>query len=264
MVSGERETGSHVQPGVRCNVDAAEPAAVPTAECLAFTYPGEEQMRKNAIVDGHRRLLLRATAAGAMAALPAGLLVSRRVGAAALAPTPAQTTGPFYPLEYPPDHDADLVQVRGQAELARGDVAVIEGNVTDLRGRALDGAMVEIWQCDANGRYHHPGDRRRGEPDPAFQGYGRARTDDAGGYRFRTIRPVAYPGRAPHIHFRVSAEGLAPLTTQMYVLGDPANARDGLLNRLPDEAARRRLQVELVADGGGQALRGRFDIVLAG
>jgi len=123
---------------------------------------------------------------------------------------------------------------------------------------------VEIWQCDALGRYHHPQDRGGG--DPNFQGFGHTVTDADGGYRFRTIKPVPYPGRAPHIHFAVMGGGLRRLTTQMYVAGHPLNQGDWILNSVGDIRARERLIVSLApaADIEPGALAGQFDIVLGG
>jgi protocatechuate 3,4-dioxygenase, beta subunit len=111
--------------------------------------------------------------------------------------------------------------------------------VLDARGRPLPGYLVEIWQCDAHGHYlAERGSswsdwlKKREAPDPGFQGYGRTLTDAGGGYRFRTIRPVSYPGRTPHIHFKVRRDGRELLTTQMYVAGEPGNERDGIYGEL--------------------------------
>jgi protocatechuate 3,4-dioxygenase beta subunit len=181
----------------------------------------------------------------------------------ALLTTAPQTRGPFYPQALPLDSDNDLVQVAGRNALARGAITNLTGRVMDARGRAVAGAHVEIWQCDANGRYHHPWDRRDVPLDENFQGYGNFVTDDEGRYRFRTIRPVAYPGRAPHIHFAVRAPGAAPLVTQMYVAGAPENERDGILNRIRDPARRRALIVSFEpARTDSASLRAHFDIIL--
>ena len=177
---------------------------------------------------------------------------------AAPAPTPRQTAGPFYPQRLPLDHDNDLVSVTGAPGPARGTVLHLAGRVLDLDGRAVAGARVEIWQCDAGGRYHHPRDRGPA-PDPGFQGYGRARTDDDGGYRFRTIRPVPYPGRTPHVHFAVTPPGGQTLVTQMYVRGEASNERDFIFTRIPAHLRERVLVALEPADGGG--LSARFDIV---
>lgn len=199
---------------------------------------------------------------GGALVLATGLAPRRAL--AALLPTPPQSEGPFYPPSLPRDIDADLVRVTGLDARAMGTVTHVVGRVLDRDGRPVPRALVEIWQCDANGRYLHPGDRGRNPRDPAFQGYGRTLTDAGGGYRFRTIRPVPYPGRTPHIHFKVAVPGLGELTTQMYVKGEPGNARDFLLNSVRDPAARERLLVELspaeAIESG--ALTGTFDIVL--
>jgi len=182
---------------------------------------------------------------------------------AALLPTPAQTAGPFYPDELPLDSDNDLVRVAGEAAAALGTVTHVTGRVLDSSGRAIERARVEIWQCDANGRYHHPRDDSAAPLDRGFQGYGRTETDTSGAYRFRTIRPVPYPGRTPHIHFAVLAPGAEPLVTQMYVVGEPRNASDGIFNRI-DATARARILVALAPapEIENGTLRGSFDIVL--
>ena len=197
-------------------------------------------------------------------ALAAGLsLALVRAPAAALPRTPPQSRGPFYPHDLPLEVDADLVRVGGRDTLAKGVTAHLSGVVRDPRGRPLPEVLVEIWQCDANGRYHHPRDRRNAPLDENFQGYGRTRTGADGRYRFRTIRPVAYPGRAPHVHFALKGHGFEPLVTQMYVQGAPENARDGLLNRIRNPTLRASLVVpfEPHPDLPGERIA-RFDIVL--
>jgi protocatechuate 3,4-dioxygenase beta subunit len=203
-----------------------------------------------------RAILTTGLACGGAAVLPGPL-------AAAWLATPRQTEGPFYPLELPLDSDNDLVTVEGREQPAAGIVTHVFGRVLDEAGKPVAGARVEIWQCDASGRYHHPGDRG-GQADPNFQGFGRMAVDAEGGYRFRTIKPVSYPGRTPHIHFAISGAGIERLTTQMYVAGEPLNARDFILNRVRDPAARGRLIVPLEAAPQiePEALAGRFDIVL--
>lgn len=195
-----------------------------------------------------------AVLAGVMRPLPA---------AAALMPTPPQTSGPFYPLTLPLDSDNDLVRVIGQAAEAAGTVAHVGGRVLDLDGRPVGGARVEIWQCDANGRYHNVRDSRPGTEDPGFQGYGQMLTAVDGGYRFRTIRPVPYPGRTPHIHFRISGNGFDSLTTQLYVAGEPRNAGDSVLNGI-EVTARERVMVPFLPapEVEAKALKAAFDIVL--
>jgi len=123
---------------------------------------------------------------------------------------------------------------------------------------------VEIWQCDARGIYHHPQQPGLQRRDTAFQGYGRTDVAADGRYSFRTIRPVAYPGRTPHIHFKVHAPGAGRLTTQMYIAGERQNAVDGVLNAIRSTRARESLIVRLepASDVEAGALKGNFDIVL--
>ena len=182
----------------------------------------------------NRRLLERrlvvAGLAGAVA-LPLARAQSGRAGGA----TPAQTLGPFYPRtadERPRETDADLLRVDGDRVLSRGVPIFLAGRVVDGRGAPVADAAVEIWQCDANAVYHHPAGGAESDRDPNFQGYGVAKTDSAGEFRFRTIRPVAYPGRTPHIHVRVQTAGGRALATQLYLPDDPGNRRDFLFSRL--------------------------------
>lgn len=204
-----------------------------------------------------RRFVIRSLgAAGLVAALP---------GAAAHAATvtPAQTLGPFYPREFPLDRDNDLARVAGQQ--AKGQVSHVFGTVSDGAGRVLRGARVEIWQVNAFGRYHDPRDRHDAPFDPGFQGYGEVTTNEAGEYRFRTIKPVPYPGRTAHIHFKITAPGGdTNLVTQLYLEGEPGNARDSQLNAIRDTVARNSIIVPFAAapEIEADALAARFAIVL--
>lgn len=194
----------------------------------------------------------------------AAVIGRRGFAAGVLTATPAQTAGPFYPERLPLDSDADLVTVSGRGAPASGTVTHVFGRVLDPQGRPVTGARVEIWQCDAFGHYHHPLDGDGA--DANFQGYGRSESDAAGAYRFRTIRPVVYGSRTPHIHFKVSAPGFPALTTQMYIEGEPRNASDFILSRIADPRARERVIVALAGADGiePRSLAGTFDIVLAG
>ncbi|MEE8271252.1 MAG: protocatechuate 3,4-dioxygenase [Alphaproteobacteria bacterium] len=196
--------------------------------------------------------------AAPLAAIPGHAL------AAVLSPTPRQSLGPFYPPTLPLDRDNDLTVVAGRSGRAAGVVTHVFGRLSDVDGRAVPGALIEIWQCNAFGRYHHPRAPANAPVDDDFQGYGQTVTDADGAYRFRTIRPVPYPGRTPHIHFAVQGPGFERLVTQMYVAGEPLNERDSLLNRVRDPAARARLIVPLepAPDIEPDALAGTFDIVL--
>jgi protocatechuate 3,4-dioxygenase, beta subunit len=203
------------------------------------------------------RPLNRRTVAAALVAFPATWTGLRAQPQAARQATPGQTEGPFYPVAFPKDTDWDLLR-NGALAYTRGQPAWVEGSVTDLGGKPVAGAQVEIWQCDEAGHYHHPGDG--GKADPSFQGFGRVTVGADGSYRFRTIRPVAYSGRTPHIHVKVKLQARELLTTQLYVAGDPHNERDFLWRNLP-EAARRAVTVPFV--GGADGLRATFPIVLA-
>jgi protocatechuate 3,4-dioxygenase beta subunit len=177
--------------------------------------------------------LLRRPLLGAALLLPLPALAQGRIE------TPRQSRGPFYPVAFPADTDADLVRVRGAAAEAMGTVAHLRGRVTDTLGAAIPGALVEIWQCDAQGIYRHPRAPDTARFDANFQGYGRTLADAAGRYAFRTLRPAPYPGRTPHIHVQVTRPGGAGmLVTQLYVAGEPLNARDGLLDAIRDPRAR--------------------------
>jgi protocatechuate 3,4-dioxygenase beta subunit len=202
-------------------------------------------------------LLRRRVAAAVLVAAPALLLGVRAQPAAALRPTPAQTEGPFYPLVMPADADYDLLR-NGALDYPEGRRAWLEGRVADLAGRPLAGAQVEIWQCDHAGHYHHPGDGDLA--DKRFQGFGRVTVAADGSYRFRTIRPVRYSGRTPHIHVKVRLGNNELLTTQVYVANDPGNPRDSLWRSL-SAADRAALTVDFAP--GGDGLQASFPIVVA-
>ena len=194
----------------------------------------------------------------ALIAMPA--LLTGRVALAAEARrlTPAQTEGPFYPVDLPADTDFDLLR-QGELRYTRGQPSWLEGTVVDPDGRPVGGASVEIWQCDVDGHYRHP--RDGGRADPAFQSFGRVAVDAQGRYRFRTIRPVAYSGRTPHIHLKVMLAQRTLLTTQVYVDGEPGNERDGLWRSLRDPLDRAALTVPFQPSPDG--LRAQFPIVVA-
>lgn len=202
-----------------------------------------------------RALLLRSASLIAATAAPTWLTPSLAQGAS-LRPTPSQSEGPFYPVALPADTDFDLLR-QGAVRYTKGEAAWIEGTVLDTRGVPVAGALVEIWQCDQNGHYHHPGDG--GKADPTFQGFGRVVVGKDGTYRFRTLRPAPYGGRTPHIHVKVKLDGADLLTTQLYVAGDPGNARDFLWRRL-DERAQAAITVPFAPSSDG--LRARFPIVV--
>lgn len=179
--------------------------------------------------DARRKLIL---GAGALA-------LATRPALAALVPTPAQTRGPFYPVR-PLEADADLTTLKGRAGHAAGDVIHVAGRVLDRDGKPVRGATVEVWQANARGRYDHPRDINTEAPlDPNFQGFARLVTDAEGRYRFKTVKPGAYPMnpmnpggvRPPHIHFDIAGKR-GHLVTQMYFPDDPRNEADSIFQAL--------------------------------
>jgi len=199
-----------------------------------------------------RRLLIASAAAVAAPAWLSPAIAQPKP----LRPTPSQTEGPFYPVTLPADSDADLLR-NGKTVYSKGQPTWVDGTVTDLAGVPVAGAVVEIWQCDHEGRYHHPGDG--GKADPAFQGFGQVAVGRDGRYRFRTLKPVPYTGRTPHIHVKVRLDRQELLTTQLYVAGDPGNERDGLWRRMNEEA---RAAVTVPFTPGSDGLRATFPIAV--
>ena len=178
--------------------------------------------------------------------------------------TPAQGEGPFFPVQDQADKDADLTRVAGRSAQAQGEVVVVEGRVLDEGGQPIENALIDVWQANARGRYAHEGDPNPAPLDPNFQGWAKLTTDAEGRYRFRTIKPGAYPAteewsRPPHIHFKVARRGYHELTTQMYFAGDPLNDVDRLLQAL-SPAEQRMLVVDFVSGSGDPT--GQFDLVL--
>jgi protocatechuate 3,4-dioxygenase beta subunit len=200
-----------------------------------------------------RRLLRSGGAAVAALAWPALALAQRTVA--------PMTDGPFYPprawREQWPDWDADLSRVQrdGRSLQARGEHLGLVLQLADAKGRRIDGAEVEIWQCDALAVYHHPGVRRvAGQYDEGFQGFGAGRADADGSLRFRTIKPVPYPGRTPHIHIKLRHASFGEVTSQLFIAGDPGNARD-FLWRAVDGADRSMLEMQLQPAPADSGLR---------
>ncbi|MEM1164586.1 MAG: protocatechuate 3,4-dioxygenase [Pseudomonadota bacterium] len=205
-------------------------------------------------------MIPRSTRRGILASLACVLVPSNAMAAN---PTPRQAEGPFYPRssDRVVDEDWDLVKIDGSVRHAGGEILHLSGQVRTRSGDPAPGIVVEIWQCDVNGRYRHAGDRGVGRPlDEAFQGFGRTRTDDRGRYRFRTIRPVSYPGRTPHIHAKVFRDDGSVLTTQIYVDGEPANRHDFLFRSLGRRAqAALSMPVDRRRDG---ELKSTFNFVI--
>ena len=219
----------------------------------ALPHQAKPPMERNSrdVSTLRRRLFLGALACAAYPALAQGLVR-----------TPAQTEGPFYPDRLPLDRDNDLTMVAGRQAPAAGEITDLTGRILDLGGKPLRGVIIEIWQVDNNGHYIHTGDAGAGN-DVNFQGFGRFETGEDGAYRFRTIKPVPYPGRTPHIHVKLQKGGRELLTTQMYVQGHRLNERDGLLRSIRDPVQRASVLVPFLANKElPGTLAARFDIVL--
>ncbi|HVL58548.1 MAG TPA: protocatechuate 3,4-dioxygenase [Burkholderiaceae bacterium] len=199
--------------------------------------------------------------AQAAALAVAGGLLPRIALAARLEPTPRQSRGPFYPVDPPQELAHDLI-IERDGQRAAGNPVWVSGRVIDVDGRPQPNALVEIWQCNAAGRYHHPADRTPAPIDPLFRGYGRTLTDADGRYRFRTIQPVPYTGRTPHIHYQVSTDGALRLVTQLYVRGHPGNERDFLFRNLSASQQQLVLTDFEPPAAGTDTRQARFDLVL--
>jgi len=201
---------------------------------------------------------------GGLVGLGAAAVYIPGVFAQTLVDTPRQTEGPFYPDKLPLDTDNDLLIVNDRITPAVGEVTHLSGRVLDRRGDPLRNVVVEIWQVDHHGAYLHSGTGNREKRDGNFQGFGRFMTSTTGEYYFRTIKPVPYPGRTPHIHFKIKRGDRDLLTTQCYIKGHPQNVKDGVLRGIRDTRARESVIVDFtpVPGPGAGELRARFDIVL--
>ena len=178
--------------------------------------------------------------------------------------TPSQTEGPFYPNKLPLDTDNDLLVINDGITPAVGEITHLGGRLLDGKGDPIKNAVVEIWQVDHHGAYLHTGSSNRDKRDENFQGFGRFLTGSSGEYYFRTIKPVAYPGRTPHIHFAVKMKGQEKFTTQCYIKGESGNERDGVLRGIRDPKVRESIIVDFAPVKSSKIgeLAAKFDIVL--
>jgi protocatechuate 3,4-dioxygenase beta subunit len=175
------------------------------------------------------------------------------------------TEGPFYPEKLPLDTDNDLIIVNDSITPAIGEITHVVGRVLDVRGDPIKNAVVEIWQVDHNAIYLAERDSKPTGFDANFQGFGRFQTGSSGEYRFRTIKPVPYPGRlAPHIHFKIKTLGRDPWTTQLYIKGYSGNQRDGIYRGIGDAKALESVTVDFTPIENSRIgeLAAKFDIVL--
>ena len=207
-----------------------------------------------------RRQFLRTLSVASLAAL-----TPRGAFAQTLVETAETTEGPFYPDRLPLDTDNDLLILNDGLTPAVGVITHLTGHVFTSSGLPIRNAFVEIWQTDANGSYVHTGGRQASKPyDTNFQGYGRFLSDARGQYYFRTIKPVPYPGRTPHIHFKVKVKGQDKLTTQCYIKGHPGNPRDGIWSDIPAGKLRDSVTVPFdpIPNSKIGELAAKFDMVL--
>jgi protocatechuate 3,4-dioxygenase beta subunit len=212
------------------------------------------------IVLPSRRLFLASTAFGL------SMWTVRGAFADELVKTPAQTEGPFYPNKLPLDTDNDLLVINENITPAIGEVTHLTGRILDAKGNPVKNAVVEIWQCDANGVYLHTADsgQKQDKQDKNFQGFGRFVTGSTGEYYFRTIKPVPYPGRTPHIHYKIKKGGKHLLTTQVYIKGHPGNEKDGIWRSVRDEKQRDAITVDFtkIKESKIGEVGAKFDLIL--
>jgi protocatechuate 3,4-dioxygenase beta subunit len=198
--------------------------------------------------------------------IAAAAATAARAAQAAAPVTPSETEGPFYPRRKPLDTDADLTQIAGRSQRAAGEVIDIRARILDASGNPVNGAQIELWQCNAAGRYAHPADRSGNPLDPNFQGYAHLGTGPDGWIRAVTIRPAPYKVpengqvRTPHIHFRIAGRRTR-LSTQMYFPGEPLNETDFLIRAMKSDPGA--LVARAGADGEGGMKTYIWDVVLA-
>ena len=218
---------------------------------------------KSSIILPPRRQFIQRSMVGVGAV--AGTLLFNRPGLFAdLLLTPSMTEGPFYPNPLPLDTDNDLLILNDAINPAVGEITHLSGTVMDRKGNPIPNARVEIWQVDGKGVYLHPKGGDRKLQDKNFQGFGRFITNLKGQYYFRTVKPVSYPGRTPHIHVAVYVKNKRVLTTQCLIKGHPQNQKDGLFKRVKNPKLRNKLLVDFqpLPDSKIKELTATFDIVV--
>ncbi len=215
-------------------------------------------MKPSHLILPDRRLFLRYGSLGAAALWVPGVFAEE------LRQTPAQIEGPFYPDKLPLDTDNDLLVLNNALTPAVGTIAHVSGKIVDAMGKPVRNALVEIWQCDNAGAYLHSESDNKDKQDKNFQGFGRFLTGSTGEYYFRTIRPVSYPGRTPHIHYKVHVGKKVPLVTQCYIKGHPGNEQDGPWRSIKNPKDREMITVAFSPIKGSKLgeVAARFDIVL--
>jgi len=181
-----------------------------------------------------------------------------------LARTPRLTEGPFYPDRLPLDTDNDLLIVNDSITPAVGEITHLTGRVLGVSGEPIRDAVVEIWQVDNKAVYIHSADSGHRQRDTNFQGFGRCATGRKGEYYFRTIKPVPYTGRTPHIHVKVKKGGRELLTTQIFINGHPQNEADMVLGGVRDPLDRELVLVDFkpIKESEIGELAAQFEIVI--
>lgn len=207
-----------------------------------------------------RRLLAGSAAFGTALFTTPGLFAD-------LLATPRLTEGPFYPDRLPLDQDNDLILIKDSTTPVVGEITHLTGRILDASGKPINNALIEIWQCDANSVYLHSADssQKQDQQDKHFQGYGKIETNSKGEYRFRTIKPVAYPGRpSPHIHYKISRRGRELLTSQIFIAGHAGQKSDGVFRGLHDALDRELVQTEFqpIKESKIGELSAVFDVVI--
>lgn len=209
-----------------------------------------------------RRQLLTGGALAAGALLAVGPLAAlAQTFPTKLSTTPTQTLGPFYPVDVPADQDADMTVLGSNSVRASGTVVYVSGRVLDGNGAPVAGAVLDIWQANAAGRYDHPADANPAPLDANFQGFARVRTGADGTYSFKSIKPGAYPTgqdgwvRPPHVHFDVRGKK-SRVVTQMYFEGEALNEKDFILRNIREKST----VVAKVAAAAGKSEKGALDV----
>ena len=197
-------------------------------------------------------------------ALGAAAFTARGAFAEELARTPRMTEGPFYPNKLPLDTDNDLIRINDKITPAVGEITHLSGRILGPSGEPLRDVQVEIWQVDAKAVYIHTADSDGKDRDTNFQGFGKFLTGSTGEFYFRTIKPIPYPGRTPHIHVKLLRNGRELLTTQFYVKGHEQNAGDMIYRSIRDPRARDLVSLDFAPISGSKLgeLSARTDVVL--
>jgi protocatechuate 3,4-dioxygenase beta subunit len=209
------------------------------------------------------KLISRRAFAGAGLAT-AGLVMATGARAVQGRPLTAESPmGPFFPLDVPADSDADLTLLKGHSKRAQGQAIEISGRVFDLKGNAIAGARLDLWQANAAGRYAHPSDIAKAPLDPHFQGFASIVSDSRGDWRIVTIKPGGYDSpighRPPHIHFDVRGKSHRNVAQLYFPEDAEGNARDMLYKALGAEAG-----TSLAVRNSGDPNKYVWDIVLMG